>query len=245
MPVVFSRLANYLHAAVRKYNIQILATALCAPVGGIGPSVTSARSSLLATSQLQIPTTATYAASVTGVDQASSVLATATPAPNRGNPAGGDPYPECAVNCADLSAGGLSDPNDLSQVCGVQYRTRTAICEAAICSDLDRQNTQLLAQQLCRPFYQNNPALGSSVVASIASATPLAQAATKGKNPADQSNWPQCAQSCQNKYNLGGCGTLSNTTCICGNPTVNQQIGGCELSTCPPDDLTSKRFAFF
>ncbi|KAL8811935.1 MAG: hypothetical protein Q9200_001403 [Gallowayella weberi] len=77
-------------------KIQILAAALCSPVGGIGPSVTSERSSILASSQLQISTTVTYAASVTGVDQASSVLATATPAPNRGNPAGADPYPECA-----------------------------------------------------------------------------------------------------------------------------------------------------
>ena len=56
-------------------------------------------------------------------------------------------------------------------------------------------DTQLLAQQICRPFYKNNVALGSSVVASITSSTPLAQAAVAGKNATDQSSWPQCAVS--------------------------------------------------
>ena len=56
-------------------------------------------------------------------------------------------------------------------------------------------DTQLLAQQICRPFYKNNVALGSSVVASITSSTPLAQAAVAGKDATDQSSWPQCAVS--------------------------------------------------
>ena len=56
-------------------------------------------------------------------------------------------------------------------------------------------DTQLLAQQICRPFYKNNVALGSSVVASITSSTPLAQAAVARRDATDQSSWPQCAVS--------------------------------------------------
>ncbi|KAL8934569.1 MAG: hypothetical protein Q9216_005844, partial [Gyalolechia sp. 2 TL-2023] len=76
-------------------EIDTLAAALCRPVGGIAPVETSVQESILASSQLQIPTTATFAPSVTGVDEASTVLATATPAPDRGNPAT-NVYPECA-----------------------------------------------------------------------------------------------------------------------------------------------------
>ncbi|KAL8684020.1 MAG: hypothetical protein Q9186_000050 [Xanthomendoza sp. 1 TL-2023] len=57
-----------------------------------------------------------------------------------GDPTDINNFPACAINCSDQSSGLLSDPNDLSQICGVRYRTRTAVCEAAICSDLDRQS---------------------------------------------------------------------------------------------------------
>ncbi|KAI4230221.1 MAG: hypothetical protein L6R36_000186 [Xanthoria steineri] len=97
------------------------------------------------------------------------------------------------LTCVNETAGLITDPNNLYQICGVLYRTQTAVCEAALCSDADRQKSQLLGQQICRPFYQNNAAIGSSVVASIASATPIAQAAVAGKDATDQSNWPQCA----------------------------------------------------
>ena len=107
--------------------------------------------------QPQITATATFASSVTGVDQASSVLATVSLTPNRGNPAG-NVYPNCTVSyrrcsfrvslliwnqltCVAETAELLTDTNDLYQICGVEYRTQTAVCEAALCSAQDRQST--------------------------------------------------------------------------------------------------------
>ncbi|KAL8648686.1 MAG: hypothetical protein Q9226_005898, partial [Calogaya cf. arnoldii] len=212
-----------------------LAAALCAPVGDIAPIESAIQSSILASSQLQIRTTVSFAPSVTGVDQASSILATATPAPNLGNPAS-NVYPDCTLTCVEETADLITEPNNLNQICGVLYRTQTAVCEAALCPDIDRQNTQLLAQQICRPFYQNNVALGSSVIASIASATPIAQAAVAGKNATNQSIWPQCAQTCQNSTNFGGCGLLTNQRCLCGNSTAVAPLADCEDATCSTDD---------
>ncbi|CAO1598949.1 hypothetical protein XANCAGTX0491_002697 [Xanthoria calcicola] len=216
-------------------QINPLAAALCAPVGGIAPIQSAIQSSILASSQLQIPTTVSFAPSVTGVDQASSILATATPAPNLGNPAD-NVYPDCTLTCVNETAGLITEPNNLYQICGVLYRTQTAVCEAALCSDADRQKSQLLGQQICRPFYQNNAAIGSSVVASIASATPIAQAAVAGKSATVQSSWPQCAQTCQDSTNFGGCGALTNQTCLCGNPTAIAPLSDCEDATCSTDD---------
>ncbi|KAI4249817.1 MAG: hypothetical protein L6R42_008900 [Xanthoria sp. 1 TBL-2021] len=216
-------------------QINPLAVALCAPVGGIAPVASGIQSSILASSQFQIPTTVSFAPSVTGVDQASSILATATPAPNLGNPAG-NVYPNCTLTCVNETAGLITEPNNLYQICGVLYRTQTAVCEAALCSDSDRQNSQLLGQQICRPFYHNNVALGSSVIASIASATPIAQAAVAGKSATDQSSWPQCARSCQDSTNFGGCGALTNQTCLCGNSTAIAPLNDCEDATCSTDD---------
>ena len=48
--------------------------------------------------QPQITATATFAPSVTEVDQASSILATVSLTPNLGNPAD-DVYPNCTVSC--------------------------------------------------------------------------------------------------------------------------------------------------
>ncbi|KAL8888256.1 MAG: hypothetical protein Q9215_004272 [Flavoplaca cf. flavocitrina] len=177
-------------------EIDTLAAALCAPVGGVAPVLSAVQSSILASSQVEISTTVSFAPTVTGVDQASAILATATPAPNLGNPAE-NVYPDCTLNCVNKTASLLTDTNDLFEICGVAYRTQTAVCEAALCSDLDRQNTQILGQQICRPFYVNNAALGSSVIAAIASATPIAQAALAGADVTDQSDWPQCAVSDQ------------------------------------------------
>ena len=47
--------------------------------------------------QPQITATATFAPSVTGVDQASSILATVSLTPNLGNPAD-NVYPNCTVS---------------------------------------------------------------------------------------------------------------------------------------------------
>ena len=53
--------------------------------------------SILALSQVEISTTVSFAPTVTEVDQASAILATATPAPNLGNPAE-SVYPDCTVS---------------------------------------------------------------------------------------------------------------------------------------------------
>ncbi|KAL8664213.1 MAG: hypothetical protein Q9168_007951 [Polycauliona sp. 1 TL-2023] len=198
-----------------------LAKKHCASAGGIAPVETTVQSSILASSQVQIPTTASFPASLSAVDQASSILATATPAPNLGNPAT-NVYPDCTNKCVNETAAILTEPNNLSQVCGLQYRLQTAVCEAALCSDSDRQNTQLLAQQICRPFYANNATLGSSVIAAIASATPVAKAAVAGKTITDQSTWPQCA------------------TCLCGNAAAIAPLDACEDDTCSVDERISQ-----
>ncbi|KAI4256565.1 MAG: hypothetical protein L6R42_006143, partial [Xanthoria sp. 1 TBL-2021] len=117
------------------------------PLGGIAPVASGIQSSILASSQLQIRTTVSFAPSVTGVDQASSILATATPAPNLGNPAG-NVYPDCTLTCVNETAGLITEPNNLYQICGVLYRTQTAVCEAALCSDSDRQSTYEIYYEL-------------------------------------------------------------------------------------------------
>ena len=77
-----------------------LSSRLCASFGGFGPALNNEEASILATSQLAISATPTFPPYVTGLDQASSVLATATPAPYYGNPAAvplSSVYPTCAV----------------------------------------------------------------------------------------------------------------------------------------------------
>ena len=53
--------------------------------------------------------------------------------------------------------------------------------------------TDTLSQQICGPLYASNTTLSSVVSGAIASATPIAIAATKGKNVTNQLNWPLCA----------------------------------------------------
>ncbi|KAL8689316.1 MAG: hypothetical protein Q9218_004993, partial [Villophora microphyllina] len=77
-------------------DITTLSNRLCAPAGGFGTSLVATLSAIATSSRLSISTTPTVAPSVTGVSQASSVLATATPAPNLGNPANILSYPKCA-----------------------------------------------------------------------------------------------------------------------------------------------------
>ena len=45
----------------------------------------------------------------------------------------------------------ISEPNNLSQLCGVEFRTRTAFCEAAIYSSVDRQS------RFCPPLHTTRP----------------------------------------------------------------------------------------
>lgn len=93
MPILISKNPN--HAFYTE--IDSLAAALCAPVGGVAPVLSAVQSSILASSQVEISTTVTFAPTITGVDQASAILATATPAPNLGNPAE-SVYPDCTVS---------------------------------------------------------------------------------------------------------------------------------------------------
>lgn len=80
-------------------DINQLFVSLCASVGGVD-AILSEEDRLFATASLEIPAIPTYPLDVTGIDQASVILATATPAPNLGNPATGtDPgiFPPCVV----------------------------------------------------------------------------------------------------------------------------------------------------
>ncbi|KAL8686464.1 MAG: hypothetical protein Q9218_007088 [Villophora microphyllina] len=189
-------------------DITTLSQRLCAPVNGFGTSLLNTISAV-STKQYSISTTPTIPPGVTGQPAVSSILATVTPAPNLGNPANILTYPNCAVRSdpsfyeigasADLSQqicsnetaviGGdpigtsPGNPNDLSVACGVRYRSLTAGCEAATCNATDYQKTQLLAQQLCGSYYNQNATLGASVSSAIASQTAIARAATQGKDP--------------------------------------------------------------
>lgn len=87
-------------------DLNQLGVSLCASVGGID-AILSEEDKLFSTASLEISATPTYPPDVTGIDQASTILATATPAPNLGNPAGGtDPgiFPPCTVRLVSPSA---------------------------------------------------------------------------------------------------------------------------------------------
>ena len=47
----------------------------------------------------------------------------------------------------------------------------------------------------CEPVYQRNAMLSSAVTAAIASSTPIAIEATRGKDATELKNYPQCAVS--------------------------------------------------
>lgn len=77
---------------------------LCASVSGID-AISSEADRFLATASLQISATPTYLADVTGLEQASAILATASAVSNLGNPASGTApgvSPPCAVCSSDL-----------------------------------------------------------------------------------------------------------------------------------------------
>ncbi|KAL8814591.1 MAG: hypothetical protein Q9223_006199, partial [Gallowayella weberi] len=43
-------------------------------------------------------------------------------------------------------------------------------------------------------------------------------------------------QTCQNSTNFGGCGSLTNQDCLCGNATAEKPLGDCEDATCSSSD---------
>lgn len=202
-------------------DITTLSQRLCAPVGGFGTSLLATLSAL-STKQYSISTTPTIPPGVTDQPAVSSILATATPAPNLGNPADLSTYPQCAVSSSLLSSkffirdllvdqqycnnntvaiGGnpigtpAGNTSDLTVACGPRFRSLTAGCEAAICNATDYQKTQLLAQQLCGSYYKQNATLSASVASAVASQTAIAKAATEGKDPMQLSNYPACGVS--------------------------------------------------
>lgn len=81
-------------------DIGVLSRRLCAPVGGVGASVSAAASAVVASTQLSISTTPSLSPSLTEQPAISSALATATLTPNLGNPGNILSYPLCAVRAA-------------------------------------------------------------------------------------------------------------------------------------------------
>ena len=61
--------------------------------------------------------------------------------------------------------------------------------------DMDNTAADQLDAIFCEPLYQRNATLASAVSAAIASSTPIAIQATKGKDAAKLKNYPQCAVS--------------------------------------------------
>ncbi|KAL9012934.1 MAG: hypothetical protein Q9173_002340, partial [Seirophora scorigena] len=234
---------------------------LCAPVGGFGPSLSSSVSAILASTQLSISTTPSIPSTVTASEAVSSILATATLAPDLGNPAVLSSYPRCAANpsfkqiCftettvnglgfASLYGSSLSgDTNNLNVNCGPDVRAATAGCEVATCTPAEYQGIELRAQQLCGSLYNRNATLSSSVSAAIASATAEARAATEGKDPTDLSVYPPCAQRCIPQNNFNGCGSITNRQCICQSIQFQDAINECETSTCSPAEIRSTQLS--
>ena len=147
------------------------------------------------------------------------------------------------------------------------YRTIprcTIVCNHV--TDSRPKATNLLAQQLCGPVYQNTPSLGSAVSSAIASATAVA-ASLKSLDPTKSESYPICAvsrcasrpsqwwvgaqlgtreltinqQKCQNaSIPASGCGSLSNRACVCKSPSTvnsNSNLGACERAACSASDL--------
>ncbi|KAL9614477.1 MAG: hypothetical protein Q9167_001005 [Letrouitia subvulpina] len=76
--------------------------------------------------------TSVFTASNSAVSQA---LATASLTPDLGNPAELSTYPQCAQICNNEVSIIAPDFTNLVEVCGVFFRTQTAACEVASCSN--------------------------------------------------------------------------------------------------------------
>ncbi|KAM0798655.1 hypothetical protein BDR22DRAFT_361976 [Usnea florida] len=235
-----------MECSVEELNqIQELSTPLCAPVGGLAPSVNSALSSYLATASFTaagVPTS--LPADATAVTAVSAILASATLTPNLGNPANLSNYPSCAQICSNEVLPQVEcDVNDITCLCGPMSRALTAACEEVSCSAIDISTVSLLAQELCGAVYSESPALSSSVSSAIASATAAAAAAVASKDPTNIASLPPCAQSCINEaLPLSGCGSLSNRKCICQTSNFNANVGPCERANCSTADLQGTVF---
>ncbi|KAI4253711.1 MAG: hypothetical protein L6R42_007473 [Xanthoria sp. 1 TBL-2021] len=109
------------------YHIASLALLAVAPV--------------LAQDTTSVTATPTIPATVTSVQEVNNIFATASTAPDVGNPGSINDYPLCAQICnnstlaIDLVEG---DVNDVRVLCGPEYRALTAGCQAVTC-DADEQ----------------------------------------------------------------------------------------------------------
>ncbi|KAI4265441.1 MAG: hypothetical protein L6R38_009422 [Xanthoria sp. 2 TBL-2021] len=164
------------------YHIASLAFLAVAPV--------------LAQDTTSITATPTIPATVTSVQEVNNIFATASTAPDVGNPGSINDYPLCAQICnnetlaIDLVEG---DTKDVRVLCGPEYRALTAGCQAVTCDADEQTQIGLLTTQFCGSLYNANATYSSEVSVAVASATALAIAATQGKDPTDLANFPECA----------------------------------------------------
>ncbi|KAL8912481.1 MAG: hypothetical protein Q9171_002494 [Xanthocarpia ochracea] len=194
-----------------------------------------------ATNSLSVTATPSIPPSVTRVPDVNSILATASTVTDIGNPGRITSYPPCAQICnnetiaVDFVSGDLSDVRVL---CGPDFRSLTAGCQAATCHPEEQTRTNILTQQFCGYLYNANATYSSEVLVAVASATVIAKAATEGKDPFDVADFPECAQSCIIANNYQGCGRII-PLCVCQGIEFNAGAGPCQIANCGPVDLAA------
>ncbi|KAL8913989.1 MAG: hypothetical protein Q9172_007180 [Xanthocarpia lactea] len=213
-----------------------------------------ATNSLSVTAALAIPP------SVTRVQEFNSILATASTVPDIGSPGSIPNYPQCAQICNNetIAINFVSgDFSDVRVLCGPDFRSLTAGCQAATCDPEEQTSklnacalsklprlmtfslslgTNILTQQFCGSLYNANATYSSEVSVAVASATAIAKAATEGKDPFDVADFPECAQSCITANNYQGCGRTI-PLCVCQGIEFNAGAGPCQIANCGPEDL--------
>ncbi|CAL8578734.1 hypothetical protein XPA_004507 [Xanthoria parietina] len=139
-------------------QIAQLSSILCAPFGGLGPSVSSAVSSFFDTYTKTLPSTPYVVGTATAPPTASSTAATS--------------LPQCYQTCLDQAAAANICPGgDTTCQCQPAYRGFTATCHIQQCNKDDLQVVFDQSYRVCGPFYTSNPALSASVQSAIATAT--------------------------------------------------------------------------
>ncbi|CAO1596937.1 hypothetical protein XANCAGTX0491_000764 [Xanthoria calcicola] len=194
---------------------------------------------VLAQDTTSVTATPTIPATVTSVQQVNSIFATASTAPDVGNPGSINDYPLCAQICNNETlAINLvdGDTTDVRVLCGPQFRALTAGCQAATCDADEQTQIGLLTTQFCGSLYNANATYSSEVSVAVASATALAISATQGKDPNNVADFPACAQSCITQNNYNGCGG-NIPLCVCQDIKFNAAIGPCQIGNCDPEGL--------
>ncbi|KAG6994119.1 hypothetical protein G7Y79_00047g083450 [Physcia stellaris] len=143
-------------------QITKLTNALCAPVGGLGPAVSTAVAGYFST----------YAGS-----PSTPVIVAPTPTPDLGNTSDLNVYPACDQQCAYQARAVYGCvTGQLSCLCSPIFRAVTAACVEYNCTVGEELRTDQLVDQFCGPLYIKNASLSASVKAAIASATKSAKA---------------------------------------------------------------------